>query len=185
MLATYNFSRDTFIEARYKFKRKEKNVKLPDDNITTVLPYQTHKLRLRYLKTFYIGWYFRTTIDFANYQTQRFPYELGYMISQNFGHRGNKKIHGDGFIGYFNSDSYDARLYSYERNIMSTFYMPSFYGKGLRAALSMRWNIKNNLSFSAKASQTRYFNRDTIGSGTEQINGNSRTDVFTYLVWKF
>ena len=184
-MATYNFSRDTFIEARYKFKRKEKNVKLPDDNITTVLPYQTHKLRLRYLKTFYSGWYLRTTFDFANYQTQRFPYELGYMISQNFGHRGNKKIHGDGFIGYFDSDSYDARLYSYERNIMSTFYMPSFYGKGLRAALSMRWNIKNNLSFSAKASQTRYFNRDTIGSGTEQINGNSRTDVFTYLVWKF
>lgn len=107
------------------------------------------------------------------------------MISQNFGHRGNKKIHGDGFIGYFNSDSYDSRLYSYERNILSTFYMPSFYGEGVRVALSVRWNIKSNLTFSVKASQTRYFNRDVISSGTEQIDGNSRSDIFTYLVFKF
>ena len=63
--------------------------------------------------------------------------------------------------------------------------MPSFYGEGLRASLSVRWNILNNLSFSVKASQTRYFNRDVISSGTEQINGNKKTDVFTYLVWKF
>ncbi|HZJ80387.1 MAG TPA: helix-hairpin-helix domain-containing protein [Dysgonamonadaceae bacterium] len=184
-MATYTFSRETFFEARYKFKRKDKNVKLPNDKETIVLPYHTHKLRLRYLKTLSNGWYFRTTIDLANYQIQYFPYELGYMVSQNFGHRGNKKIQGDGFIGYFNSDSYNSRLYSYERNILSTFYMPSFYGKGLRVALSARWNIRNNLSFSVKASQTRYFNRDVIGSATEQINGNSRTDVFTYLVWKF
>ena len=184
-MGTYNFSRKTFFEVRYKFKRKEKNAKLPDDNITTVLPYQTHKLRFRYLNTLNNGWYFRTTVDFASYQILYFPNEFGYMISQNFGHRGNDKIHGDGFIGYFNSDSYDARLYSYERNILSTFYMPSFYGEGLRAALSVRWNIKKNLSFSVKASQTRYFNRDVISSGTEQINGNSRTDVFTYLVLKF
>lgn len=184
-MATYNFTRDRFFEVRYKFKQKEKNAKYPDDKTTIVLPYQTHKVRLRYNNTLRSGWYFRTTVDFASYQVKNFPNELGYMISQNLGHRGNKKVHGDAFFGYFNSDSYDARLYSYERNILSTFYMPSFYGEGFRAALSVRWNIRNNLSFSVKASQTRYFNRDIISSGTEQINDNKRTDIFSYLVWKF
>lgn len=184
-LASYNFSQDTFFEVRYKFKRKEKNAKFPDEKTTTVLPYQTHKMRLRYLKTLRSGWYFRTTVDFAQYRLENFDNEFGYMVSQNFGHRGHKRIQGDGFFGYFNSDTYNARLYSYERNIMSTFYMPSFYGEGLRAALSMRWNIMDNLSFSVKASQTRYFNRDVISSGTEQIDSNKRTDIFTYLVWKF
>ena len=184
-LATYNFSQDTFFEVRYKFKRKEKNAKYPDDKTTTVLPYHTHKMRLRYLKTLRSGWYFRTTVDFAQYRLENFVNEFGYMVSQNFGHRGHKRIQGDGFFGYFNSDTYNARLYSYERNIMSTFYMPSFYGEGFRAALSMRWNILDILSFSVKASQTRYFNRDVISSGTEQIDGNKRTDIFSYLVWKF
>jgi hypothetical protein len=140
---------------------------------------------LRYLNTLRSGWYFRTTLDFANYQVLYFPNELGYMVSQNFGHRGNKTIQGDGFVGYFKSDTFNARLYSYERNILSTFYMPSFYGEGVRVALSLRLNILDNLSFSVKASQTRYFNRDVISSGTEQINGNKRIDIFTYLVWKF
>ncbi len=184
-LATYNFTRDTFFEVRYKFKRKEKNTKYPDDKTTTVLPYQNNKLRLRYLKTLRSGWYFRTTLDLANYQVLYFPQEFGYMISENFGHRGHKKIQGDGFFGYFKSDTFNARLYSYERNILSTFYMPSFYGEGFRAALSLRWNIQENLSFSVKCSQTRYLDRDVISSGTEQIDGNKRTDIFTYLVFKF
>lgn len=184
-MASYNFSQDTFLEVRYKFKRKEKNAKYPDDKTTSVLPYQTHKMRLRYLKTLWSGWYFRTTVDFAQYQLENFNYEFGYMVSQNFGHRGHKRIQGDGFFGYFNSDTYNARLYSYERNILSTFYMPSFYGEGFRATLSLRWNILDNLSFSVKASQTRYFNRETIGSSTELIDGNKRTDIFSYLVWKF
>lgn len=184
-MATYNFSRETFFEVRYKFKRKDKNVKYPDDKTTSVLPYQTNKLRLRYLKTMRSGWYYRTTVDIANYQVLYFPHEFGYMISQNFGHRGNKTLHGDCFFGYFKSDTFNARLYSYERNILSTFYMPSFYGEGIRAALSARWNIMNNLSLSVKCSQTRYFDRDEIGTGTEQIDGNKRTDIFTYLVFKF
>ena len=178
-LASYNFRRETFLEVRYKFKRKDKNTKYPDEKTTTVLPYQTHKLRLRYLNTLRSGWYFRTTLDFANYQVLYFPNELGYMVSQNFGHRGNKIIQGDGFVGYFKSDTFNARLYSYERNILSTFYMPSFYGEGVRVTLSLRWNILGNLTLSVKASQTRYFNRDVISSGTEQINGNKRIDIFT------
>lgn len=184
-LLTYNFSRDEFFEVRYKFKRKEKNTKYPDDESTAVLPYMTNKLRLRYANTLRSGWYSRTTIDFANYQVRYFPHEFGYMISQNVGHRGHKKIHGDAFFGYFKTDTYNSRLYSYERNILSTFYMPSFYGEGFRVALSMRWNILSNLSFSVKTSQTRYFDRDVISSGTEQINGSKRTDIFTYMVWKF
>lgn len=184
-LVTYNLSRDHFFEVRYKFKRKEKNTKFPDDKSTTVLPYMTNKFRMRYANTLRSGWYYRTTLDFANYQVRFFPHEFGYMISQNVGHRGHKRLHGDAFFGYFKADTYNARLYSYERNILSTFYMPSFYGKGFRAALSVRLTILNNLSFSVKASQTRYFDRDVISSGTEQINGNRRNDIFTYLVWKF
>ena len=184
-LVTYNFTRDHLFEVRYKFKRKEKNTKYPDDKSTMVLPYMTNKLRFRYANTLRSGWYFRTTLDLANYQVLYFPHEFGYMISQNVGHRGHKKIHGDAFFGLFKSDTYNSRLYSYERNILSTFYMPSFYGEGFRTALSVRCNIRNNLSFSVKASQTRYFDRDVISSGTEQINSNSRTDIFTYLVWKF
>ncbi len=184
-LGTYAVNRNSNFEIRYKFKQKEQNARYPDENSRTVLPYNTQKIRLRYNNTLNSGWNFRTTVDAALYRQKHFPQEKGFMISQNIGYRGSEKISGDLFAGYFKSDTFAARLYSYERNILTTFYMPSFYGEGMRLALSGRYNITSRLSFSAKIGHTRYFDRETIGSGTELIEGNSRTDVFTYLRWRF
>ena len=185
VLGTYAFSRNSAFELRYKYKQKEQNARYPDENSRTVLPYHTQKIRIRYNNMLKTGWNFRTTLDAALYRHKHFPQEKGWMLSQNIGYRGSDKISGDLYAGYFKSDTYAARLYSYERNILTTFYMPSFYGEGVRLALSGRYNITSRLSVSAKLGHTRYFDRETIGSGTEMISGNSRTDVFTYLRWRF
>jgi hypothetical protein len=182
---TYAFSRQSSVEARYRYKQRDRNVRYPNDRLTSVLPATTQKFRLRYNHNLQSGWQFRTTADFAHYGVERFPTEFGYMISQNIGYRGNERMTGDFYFGYFNADSHDVRLFSYERNLLNTFFMPSFHGKGYRVALSARYHFSSRLSLSIKGSQTRYFNRDTIGSGTELIDGNSRTDLFTYLRWRF
>ena len=183
--SSYTFSEHSYIEARYKFKRKEKNLDNPELEEKSVLPYITNKLRLRYSQENSSGWNFRSTVDFARYYAKYQSHERGVMISQNIGFRGGKGINVDSYLAWFNSDTYNSRLYSYERNILSTFYMPSFYGKGIRLALSAKFEITPQLTLSAKAGYTNYFNRDIIGSGTEQINGNSRTDLYTYLRWRF
>ncbi len=184
-LGNYSIHRESNIEIRYKFKQKERNFTLPDDKIASVFHYDTHKLRLRYNNTLQNGWFFRTTLDGVVYKPKLLAQEKGWMLSQNIGYRGNDKVSGDVFAGFFNADSYNTRLYSYERNILTTFYMPSFYGKGFRLALSGRYNITPKLAFSVKCGYTRYSDRETIGSGTELIVGNNRTDIFTYLRWKF
>lgn len=185
LLGTYTLSRQSFLEARYKYKQKEKNSAWPDDKSRSVLPYATHKFRFRYSKEIKSGWNFRTTFDLARYKEKHFPAENGFMISQNISYRGKNALTGDAYLGWFNADTYAARLYSYERNILNTFYMPSFYGNGHRMAISAKYAFNKNLYFSVKMGYTRYFNRDTIGSGTELIEGNSRTDLFTYLRWVF
>lgn len=184
-MVSHSFLTNATFDIRYKMKRKEKNTAYPDEKTTTVLPYITHKFRLRYTDIFKNGWNLRTIIDMNMYQIKYFPMENGYMISQNIGYRGKGKLTGDFFAGYFNTDTYNTRVYSYERNILNTFYMPSFYGKGIRLALSAKYLILRNLSFSVKGGFTHYADRDSIGSGTEQIDGNHRLDIYTYLRWKF
>lgn len=184
-LGNYAISRQNSLDIRYRYKQKEKNRRIPGEPVALVLPYATHKLRLRYVHELKNGWNFRTTADMAHYTEKHSPAENGFMISQNTGYRGKGRITGDIYLAYFSADTYNARLYSYERNLLNTFYMPSFYGRGYRLAISAKYNIATNLSFSVKAGYTHYFNRDTIGSGTEKINGNSRTDLFSYLRWKF
>lgn len=184
-LGKYLIGRNSDLELRYKYKQKEQNARYPDENSRTVLPYNTQKVRLRYNTLTKTGWNFRTTADLAFYRQKHFDTEKGFMLSQNAGYRGSGKIIGDLYAGYFKSDSFAARLYSYERNILSTFYMPSFYGEGMRLALSGRYSFTSKLSFSVKMGHTRYFDRESIGSGTEMISGNSRTDIYTFLRWRF
>jgi hypothetical protein len=183
--SSYTFSEHSYIEARYKFKMKEKNLDHPEQENKSVLPYTTNKIRLRYNHEYDSGWNLRTTVDFAQYTAKYQPSERGIMISQNIAYRGESPLKGDAYLAWFNTDTYNSRLYSYERNLLSTFYMPFFYGKGVRLALSAKYEITSSLTISAKAGYTNYFNRDVIGSGTELINGNSRTDIFTYIRWRF
>jgi hypothetical protein len=185
LLTSWRISRRTSLDLRYKYKRKEKNITLPGEEEKPLLPYATHKVRLRWMQSLLGGWDLRTTADMAIYKEQPFPAEKGFMLSQNISYRGEGALTGDAFIAFFNAESYDARLYSYERNLLSSFYMPSFYGKGLRIALSGKYALSPALTLSLKAAHTCYWDRDTIGSGTEQINGNSRTDLWCYLRWKF
>lgn len=185
LLATYTLSRRSSFDLRYKYKQKEKNMTWPTESSTSVLPYATHKIRIRYAHVFQSGWESRTTSDLAHYTEKHSPSETGYMLSQNIGYRGKGPFAGDLYLAFFNAESYDVRLYSYERNLLNSFYMPSFYGKGCRISASAKYEISAVLTLSLKAAHTRYFNRNTIGSGTELIDGNHRTDLYFYMRWKF
>ncbi len=184
LLTSWEISRRTSLDLRYKYKRKEKSFSLPDESAKPLLPYTTQKIRLRWMQSLQGGWELRATADMALYKEQPFPVEKGIMLSQSISYRGRGRLTGDAFIAFFDAESYDARLYSYERNLLSSFYMPSFYGKGMRLALSGKYSVSPSLTLSFKAAHTRYRDRDTIGSGTELINGNSRTDIWCYLRWK-
>ena len=89
------------------------------------------------------------------------------------------------FVAYFYSDSYNVRLYSREQNIINSFYMPSFYGKGMRIALSAKYDMRKNLTLAVKSGLSKYFDRSTISSGLEEIDESHRIDVMTYLRWRF
>ncbi len=90
-----------------------------------------------------------------------------------------------GTAGYFDTDSYDSRIYVYERNVMYNFSFPSFYGNGIRCTLAAKVGLNERLSIMCKAGTTAYFDRKHIASGYQQIEGSSMTDIDFQLRWKF
>ena len=185
LLAQWSISSHSTVDLKYKYKRKEKNITLQNEKTKPLLPYTTQKMRIRWQQMLPNEWNMRSNADLVLYKEKTHPFEKGVMLSQGVGYRGKGPLSGDVFLAYFNADSHDARLYSYERNLLNTFFMPSFYGKGVRMAISGKYTCKSNLSLALKMGHTHYHNRDTIGKGTEQILGNRRTDLWCYLRWKF
>ena len=58
-------------------------------------------------------------------------------------------------------------------------------GMGCGLPLPFVWIIWKRLSLSAKLAYTHYWDRDLIGTDTEEISGSDKTDLYALLRWKF
>ncbi len=84
----------------------------------------------------------------------------------------------------FDADDYDSRLFIYEREVLHGYYMPSYYGEGLRYYLVSRYDLTRRMSCWIKIAQTKYFDKETIGSGLDIINGPKRTSLTLQLRYR-
>jgi hypothetical protein len=110
----------------------------------------------------------------------------GYMFSQSVGF--NMKsfpLKLDVMAAWFDADTYQNRIYSYEKSILYAYNSNSFYGRGVRTSAVINYKPLKTLSISAKFGLTKYMDRETIGSNLEMINGSLKTDLLLLLGYKF
>lgn len=163
--------------ARYRLRMKQRD----NDDKTALLNLWEHRGRLTADYASPSGWGFRTQLD-GGYGASND--EWGIMLSEHlsFTHRWLRL---NAAMGYFHTDSYDSRVYLYERSPLYTYNCGQFYGEGIRYWLMARANIGNNLLLTAKVGVTDYFDRRTIGSSYQQIAASSQCDLDLQLRWKF
>ena len=111
--------------------------------------------------------------------------DFGWMVSQSVSVRPLEWLSIVGNIGYFNTDSYEARIYTYEKGPLYTFNFPSFYGEGIRYSLFARADFSRKVMMIARVATTNYFDRNTIGTSYQKINHSSMTDLELQLRLKF
>ncbi|MDH6342980.1 hypothetical protein M2480_001994 [Parabacteroides sp. PFB2-12] len=181
--ATYTSPKGVDLYIRYKYKQKEKNHS-GDENHTVIIPYNQQRLRLQ--GTYPIGTVFRgkSSVDGVWYKEQ--TANKGCMIAQSMAYKPLRfPLQADIYLAWFHTDDHSTRISSYERNLLYAFYMPTFYGRGLRLALTFRWDILEPLSLSTKIGHTYYNDRTLIGTGLEEIEGAHKTDMNVQVRWKF
>ena len=110
--------------------------------------------------------------------------EWGAMVSGTLAYT-HRWLRLNGGLGYFHTDGYNSRVYLYEQGPLYTYSSLQLYGEGLRYWLMARVSLGRNLTLTAKAGVTDYRDRQTIGSGYQQIDGSSQTDLDLQVRWKF
>ena len=123
-------------------------------------------------------WNLQTQADMALCQFTHNSF--GVMLTENAGYS-CQRFRVNVTAGYFHTDDYNSRLYTYERSVLYNFSFPSFYGHGMRLALNMRADFTSHLMLIGKLGMTKYFDRKVIGSGLQRINGSSMTDLEVQL----
>ncbi len=77
----------------------------------------------------------------------------------------------------FDTDSYDNRLYVYERDVWLAYSFPAYSGVGLRNYVLVQYKLTQKTDIWMRWSHVRYTDRSEIGSGGETSNGNTGNDV--------
>ena len=173
LTATYRMGAWSLV-GRYRLHLREK-----DDATKTTLERQTeHRGRLA------LGWQggalaSTTQGDIVVSEGNQRGYMLSEMLTAQW-----RLLKLGSSAGYFNTDSYDTRIYVYERSPLYNFSFPSFYGEGFRLMLMAQGNVSRHLTLTAKLGFTHYFDRSTIGSGLQEINSSSQTDLDLQIRWK-
>ena len=182
----YTPSRNYSAYLRYKYRQKEKNRTFENDNLLRINSYKQHRIRFQQVYNFSSPFIFKTSLDGILFDDPIKKLNKGIMISQSIGWKPTTlPLQIDGYLAWFYTDDYNSRVSSYEKNILYAFNMPFFYGDGMRFALTFRLDIWKRLSLSAKLAYTHYWDRDLIGTDTEEISGSDKTDLYALLRWKF
>lgn len=175
--ASYSATRFT-LEGRYRLRIRQKD----NDNKTALENHYTHRARLALSYGRDGAWDGRTQAD-VTVATHKAT-DCGYMLSQRVGLK-MKWMRFDAFVAYFHTDSYDSRLYAYERGTLNSFSNAAYYGHGVRCSLMARADIGRWLTLIAKVGVTNYFDRSTISSGLQEVDGSSMTDIDVQARWRF
>jgi outer membrane receptor protein involved in Fe transport len=95
------------------------------------------------------------------------------------------KLKGNLRVQYFETGSYDSRIYAYESDVLYSFSIPSFSDKGFRYYVNASYAPSKNLTLWFRLAQTYYPQKATIGSGLEEIKGNRKTEIKCQFKYNF
>jgi hypothetical protein len=108
----------------------------------------------------------------------------GIMVFQDLKlDQGKWKI--TGRFAVFDTESYDSRIYSFENNVLWTFSIPSFSGRGIRYYLLSQYEFNDRLTAYFRFSRTNYTDRQKIGSGLQKINHPHQSDTALLIRYGF
>lgn len=88
-------------------------------------------------------------------------------------------------LQYFETDSYDSRLYAYENDVQYSFSIPPFSGKGYRWYLNFNYDVNKKLSTWLRIAQSIYPGAISVGSGYDEIDKNHKTELKLQLMYNF
>ena len=114
------------------------------------------------------------------------PTETGYLVFQDvIWKKMNVPFSVTIRYALFQSDTWNARLYAYENDVLYSYSIPAYYGKGARIYGIFKFDIRRNIDLWIRVAQWTYTDRYEISSGDSAIEGFRKTDCTMQLRMQF
>ena len=181
---TFRISRNSTLTMRYQWRSKPKN-ESGEDYLRRLTGLNRHRIRLQWSNEPSPLLKLKTEVSAIFNQSDGTKWKKGILMYQDVVLNFRKpQLSLYMRVAYFDSDTYDERLYAYENDVYYAFTVGSYYYQGMRAYLMLRYKIQN-LSIWLRVSRTHYLDRETISSGLTQIDKPHKTEVKVQGMYRF
>ncbi len=183
--ADYTTSRRLKMYWRLKQEIKQQNSSAETNSIPNLT--DVNLLKFRYHVSYAVSENIemRNRLEISSYSKESTS-ENGYMIFQDIIFKSSKLPLSLAFrYAVFDTDSWDTRIYAYENDVLYGFAIPAYYSKGMRTYINIKYSAFKNTDIWLKYSITRYVDKDIIGSGLTEIEGNKKSEIKLQLRFKF
>lgn len=184
--AVFNASISKYLtmSLKYRFTLREQNVRLTDyyQSVTSV---RKHRFRCA-VECSPVGWLkLKTEADYAVNAAGSSEARNGLLLFHDVAVKVEKwDFAVKARVAFFQTGSYDERLYAYEGDLLYTFTVNSYYGKGVRYYLMVSYGYAF-FDIQLRFSQTYYDDRTTISSGPSQIDGRTKSELKAQVIFHF
>ena len=88
-------------------------------------------------------------------------------------------------LQYFETGGFDSRLYAFESDVLYSYSIPQFIGKGFRYYVNLNYDVSKKMTVWLRWAQTIYSNVTSISSSLDQIEGNRKSEVKVQVLYGF
>ncbi len=185
-LAQISFRPSRQMEMYLRYRNRNKPLNSPGESMIRYLD-DVVRQNIR----FHIGYdvsesfTFRNRVEFIDFKHSD-NHQQGYLVYQDVIYRTLAKPWAITLrYALFDTDGYDSRIYAYENNVLYAFGFPFYSDRGSRAYLLIRYRLSRNIDIWARYAQTFYTNRNIIGTGLDEIEGNTRSEITAQIRFQF
>ncbi len=187
-MAQLNYRPSRKLELYLKYRYEIKGESMKDDQ--RVLPYNgdMRKQSLRFNVSVQVSpsVTLKNRVEYVMLQAEGSDKQQGYLIYQDVRFKPPKwPVSLSTRYALFHTDSYDARLYAYENDVLYAYSIPAYYYKGWRFYLMAKVRLHRHVDFWIRYAITNYTNKDVISSGLTEIQGSRKSEIKAQLRLKF
>ncbi|MCZ2393139.1 MAG: helix-hairpin-helix domain-containing protein [Chitinophagales bacterium] len=182
----YYHNRKLDFYARFRYESKARNINIPLAPITDISYYKKSSFRLQLNYRPSENWTFKSRGEWSFFNDRYNGLKKGYIFYQDIGYKfPSGKISLSGRYAIFNINDYDARIYTYENDVLYAFSIPAMIGKGSRAYIVAKIRLYRNLDLWLRWAQTFRNDIKVFGSGLEELPKNTRSEIKVQLRYRF
>jgi len=183
--AVYMPSKTFKVLVRYKTEHKQQNNDLDVPvNFLDHVKKEGYRLDLNWQLN--KNWSFQNRAEVSQFKKGAAQREFGYLVYQDVDFSPMfSKITGNVRFAYFNTPSYNSRIYAYEDDVLYSFSFGMYSGRGFRTYLNLKYNLAKRLNIWLRYGLFVYKDVETVGTYLDEIKGNKKSELKFQVRYQF